>query len=160
MSEVGAKAVGGSVAQAADASGNVANLQVDASGNLKTSWSPLPAGAAAIVATSGNIANGSAAAAIPATSGKLSYVTGFEITATGATVGLPVIATLAGLVGGITASYIFAAPAGALIEATPLLVTFPEPIPANAVNTAITLTLPALGNGNTNAAVVIHGFQI
>lgn len=160
MPEVGAKVPGGQVAQAADPNGNVANVSVDASGNLKTSWSPLPAGATAIVNTSGNVAAASAAAAIPASVGKLSYVTGFEITAGGATSAALVVATLDGLIGGVTGTFIFGAPAGVAVAAQPLLVVFAEPIPASAVNTAITLTLPSLGTGNTNAAVTIHGFQI
>lgn len=160
MAEVGSKVPGGQVAQAADPSGNVANITVDAAGNLKTAWSPLPAGATRIVASSGNVANASAAASIPAAASKLNYVTGFEITAGGATAAALVVATLAGLIGSVTASYIFGAPAGATAIATPLVVEFAEPIPASAVNTAITLTLPALGAGNTNAAVTIHGFQI
>jgi hypothetical protein len=31
---------------------------------------------------------------------------------------------------------------------------------ASAVNTAIVLTLPSLGAGNTNAAVVAYGYQL
>jgi hypothetical protein len=38
-------------------------------------------------------------------------------------------------------------------------VNFNPPIPAASVNTAIVVTLPSLGAGNTNAAVVTHGFQ-
>ena len=48
--------------------------------------------------------------------------------------------------------------AGAAVQANPLIVRFNMPIPASAVNTAIAITLPALGAGNTKAAVAIHGF--
>lgn len=108
-------------------------------------------------AASGNVANASAAATIPAVAGKTAYVTGFEITAGGATAAALVEATLAGIRGG-TATYIFGAPAGAAVQATPLIVKFQMPIPASAPNTAISITLPALGAGNTKAAVAIHGF--
>jgi hypothetical protein len=56
-------------------------------------------------------------------------------------------------------TYTFCAPAGVAAEALPLIVNFNPPIPAASVNTAIVVTLPSLGAGNTNAAVVTHGFQ-
>lgn len=108
-------------------------------------------------AASGNVANAAAAASLAAVPGRTAYVTGFEITAGGATAAALVEATLAGLRGG-TATYIFGAPAGATAIAQPLIVKFQMPLPASAINTAITITLPALGAGNTKAAVAIHGF--
>lgn len=119
----------------------------------------IPPGAVAVNGASGNVANATAAATLPAVGGKTNYVTGFEITGGGATAAALVAATLAGLLGG-TATYIFATPAGVALGAAPLIVEFQTPIPASAVNTAITLTLPALGAGNTNAAVAIHGFLL
>ena len=117
------------------------------------------AGATPVSASSGNVANAAAAATLPAVAGKTTYVTGFEITGAGATAAAVVLATLTGLTGG-TATYVVVAPAGATTSITPLVVQFPAPIPASSVNAAITLTLPALGAGNTNAAVVAHGFQL
>lgn len=108
-------------------------------------------------AASGNVANASAAASLPAVADKRVYCTGFEITAGGATAAALVAATLAGILGG-TATYVFGTPAGATLQAVPLVVKFQMPIPASAINTAITITLPALGAGNTHAAVAIHGF--
>lgn len=119
----------------------------------------MPAGATPVNAASGNVAAASAVATMPAVAGKTNYVIGFEITAGGATAAALVLATLTGLLGG-TMTYVFAAPAGAAVGATPLIVQFQRPIPASAVNTAITLTLPSLGVGNTNAAVAIHGFTL
>lgn len=110
-------------------------------------------------AASGNVANATAAATLAAIPGKTAYCTGFEITGGGATAAALVTATLAGILGG-TATYIFGAPAGATVQATPLCVKLQVPIPASALNTAITLSLPALGAGNTNAAVTIHGFYV
>lgn len=118
-----------------------------------------PAGATPVNAASGNVAAAVAAATLPAVAGKTNYVTGFEITAGGATAAALVAATLAGILGG-TATYIFAAPAGATVGAAPLIVTFRKPLPASAVNTAITISLPSLGAGNTNASVNIHGFLL
>lgn len=108
-------------------------------------------------AASGNVANAAAAASLAAVAGKTAWCTGFEITAGGATAAALVLAALSGIRGG-TATFIFGAPAGATAQAVPLYGRFDMPIPASAINTAITITLPALGAGNTNAAVVIHGF--
>lgn len=110
-------------------------------------------------AASANVANAQAQASLAAIPGKTAFVTGFEITAGGATAAALVQATLVGLLGG-TATYIVGAPAGATAAATPLCVRFAMPIPASAPNVALTLTLPALGAGNTNAAVALHGFYI
>jgi hypothetical protein len=65
--------------------------------------------------------------------------------------------TVVGTLGG-TLTYVFAVPAGATVGAAPLVVQFSQPIPANGQNVAIVVTLPALGAGNTNAAVCAHGF--
>jgi hypothetical protein len=119
----------------------------------------IPVGATMFTASSGNVANASAAATITATASVLGYCTGFAITGAGATAGQIVNATVTGLLGG-TMTFSFGSPTGVTVMATPLVVSFPKPIPASAVNTAIVVTLPALGAGNTNAAVMIHGFKI
>lgn len=110
-----------------------------------------------ISAASGNKANASAAATLVHTGVTLTYVTGFEVTASGATAGLPVLVTLTGLLGG-TLTWIFTYPAGALVGATPLVVEFDPALPCVDVNTDAVLTLPASGAGGTNASVVMHGF--
>lgn len=109
-------------------------------------------------ASSGNVANASAAATLAAAAAKTTYITGFVVTAGGATAAALVDVTVTGLVGG-TATFTFAAPAGAAVGATPLVVMFTKPIPASAVNTAIVVTLPALGAGNTKATVNAFGFR-
>lgn len=119
----------------------------------------IPIMASTVATSSGNVANASAAASLAAISGQTNYCTGFQITASGATAGLAVTATLAGIAGG-TLSYVFTFPAGVLVPAQPLTVSFYPAIPASAVNTAITLTLPAGGSGNTHAAVSIQGFSL
>jgi hypothetical protein len=111
-----------------------------------------------ITATSGNVAAATATATLAAVSNQTTYITGFEITGTGAAAGLPVICTVTGVVGG-PLSYIYAAAAGVLVENTPLIVEYVEPIPATAVNVAIVVSCPTLGSGNTNNAVTAHGFQ-
>lgn len=136
-------------------------LRGTASGELLTSQGG--AGNVAVPATplgssSGNVANAAAVATLAAAAGVTTFISGFKMTASGATAGLPVVATVAGVVGG-TQSYIFTFPAGALVGATPLVVVFDPPLAASAVNTAITVTLPAGGAGNTNAACSAQGFR-
>lgn len=109
-------------------------------------------------ASSGNVANASAVATLAAVAGKTTFISGLTITAGGATVAALVSATVAGLAGG-TATYTIGAPTGATATATPLVLSFTPPLPASAVNTAIVVTLPALGAGNTNATVTAWGYQ-
>lgn len=142
--------------------GDYEPLQTNALGELRVVNGNIPgypSGATALTASSGNVANAAAVATLAAAASVTTYITGFQITAAGATVGLPVIVTVVGLISG-TNSHIFIAPAGVLVAATPLIVTFRAPVPASAVNTAIVVTLPALGAGNTHAAVSAQGFRI
>lgn len=121
--------------------------------------SGLPFGATALNASSGNVANTAATATLAGAAGKTTYISGFEITSGGATAAALVSATVTGLLGG-TATYTYGCVAGATTANAPLVVTFTPPQPASAVNTAIVVSLPALGAGNTNATVVAHGYQI
>jgi hypothetical protein len=132
-------------------------VAVDAGGNL--SLSSIPGGATTVIGSSGNVANASAVAALAGTSGKTTYITGFQLTASGSTVGLDVTATVTGLLSS-NMSFTFTFPAGALVPAQPLIVNFPQPLPASAANTAIVVTLPAGGTGNTNATADAQGFQL
>lgn len=118
----------------------------------------LPWSGTAVGASSGNVANAQAQAALAAVSGKTNYVSGIDISFSGATAASVKTATLAGLLGG-TQSFTITVPAGATIAGQPFTLMFDPPFPASGTNTAITLTLPALGAGNTNATVNIRGFQ-
>lgn len=106
---------------------------------------------------SANQSDAQAQAALPAVANKTNYITSAQIMFTGATAAGTVLATLAGILGG-TMSIPIGVPAGVNAQGTPVLLEFDPPLPANAVNTAITLTLPALGAGNVNAAVSLQGF--
>lgn len=117
-----------------------------------------PAGATIINASSGNVAAAAAVATLPAVAGKTTYVTGFEVTLAGATAASVVTVTVTGLAGASLA-YTVAVPAGAALGGQPLVVSFPSPLPASAPNTAIVVTCPSAGAGNTNATVNAHGFQ-
>ncbi len=146
-----------------DASGNVlaslANpVRVDPTGTTTQPVSLQPGGGTDITATAtgGNASN---AATLPGVAGKTTYITGFQVTASGATAGLDATVTVAGVISG-TMNYTFTFPAGVLVAATPLIVNFARPVPASAVNTAIVVTLPAGGAGNTNASVSAQGLQL
>ena len=111
-----------------------------------------------LTAASGNVAATPAVATLPGAPGLTTFISGFEITASGAAAASCVNATVTGLVSGSLA-YVFCAPAGVTAPAPALVVNFNPPIPAASVNTAIAVTLPSLGGGNANAAVATHGFQ-
>lgn len=132
---------------------------VDLAGNQRVAAVPYPSGATVITAASGNVANSAAAATLPGAPSKTTYITGFEITAAGATAAAAVTATVTGTISG-TLSYTFTAPAGAALNAAPLVVSFVPAIPASGTNIAIAVSLPALGAGNLNATTVAHGYQL
>jgi len=119
--------------------------------------SDYPAAATPIIAGSGNVANASAVATLTPTATTTMFITGFEVTGSGATAGLPVAVTVAGLKGG-TQTYTYTYAVGALVPNQPLIVQFAPPLPASAVNTAIVVTCPASGAGGTNNTVVAHGY--
>lgn len=118
----------------------------------------LPSGATLEYVTSNNKANASAAAAIPATAGEFSYLNSFHITGTGATAASVVEATVSD--GTWTLKYEVLVPAGVTAALPNMFVNFPTPLRSSAVNTAITVTLPALGSGNTNACVNAIGYVL
>lgn len=111
--------------------------------------------ASAVQNSSGQVANAIATATLAASVGKTTYLDGFEVTAAGATAALVVDVAVGGVSNALHYTFVF--PAGATTAATPLIVELPQPIPASAPNTAITVTLPAGGAGNTNACVSAHG---
>jgi hypothetical protein len=121
--------------------------------------SDYPSGAVAVTASSGNVANAIANATLPSVSLKTNYLAGFIVTASGATAATVVNVTVTGTISG-TMTYTFPVPAGATAAATPLIVQFSKPVPASGPTTPIVVSLPALGAGNTNAAVVASGYNM
>lgn len=112
-----------------------------------------------IKASSGNVANATATASLAGVAAKTTYITGFDVTGSGATAGSVVSVTVTGLLGG-TSTYTLAVSAGAAVGNAPLVIDFVPPLPASAVNTAIVVTCPALGLGNTNNTVNAYGYYI
>lgn len=125
----------------------------------QTGTSDYPFGATPIVATSGNQANGVATATLAASLTQKTWITGFEVTGSGATTGLDVTVMVTNVLG-VTLSYTYTFTAGALVANTPLIIEFVKPLPTAAVNTAIAVSCPAGGLGNTNNTVVAHGYQL
>lgn len=120
--------------------------------------SPYSEGMTPLIAGSGNVANASAAATLTPTATTTAYISGFEITGTGATAASIATVTVAGLLGG-TRHYTYTFPAGVTTACQPLIVSFSPALPASAVNTAIVVTCAASGAGGTNNTVVAHGFH-
>ena len=118
-----------------------------------------PNASTALIAGSGNVANASAAATLTGGASTTVYISGFSVTGSGATAGLPVQVTVAGLLGG-SRIYTYSFAIGALVGNNPLVVAFDPPLPASAINTAISVTCPASGAGGTNNTVVSHGFHL
>ena len=121
--------------------------------------SDYPANAKPLVNSSGAIGAGTAAATLTPDADKLCYLAGFQVTGAGATTALPVSVTVTGIAGG-TLTYSYTAIAGVLLANTPLIVTFTPPIPASAINTAIVVSCPTLGAGNTKNTTNAHGYQL
>lgn len=126
---------------------------------VTTSTGAVPTGAAQITGASGSVAAASAVATLAGAASKTTYITGFTVTAAGATAGASVSLAITGLLGG-TLTYVYTAPTGATVPGPVLNVQFPTPLPASAVNTDIVVTLPSLGSGNLAAAVVATGYQV
>jgi len=133
---------------------------VDAAGSAGgLSVNPYPAGAVPQTATSYQVANTAASASIPGTAGKTSYLTNALITAAGSTAGAAVQGSITGI-NPTPIAFVFVFPTGVLVGAQPLELTFDPPLQATGLNTAIVVSLPAGGSGNTAACVSVTGFQL
>lgn len=110
-----------------------------------------------IGATSGNVANATATANIGAgASGSVNFLCGFSVRSLGATAATTVTLTVTGVVGGFNYSYFSVA--GATTANQPADVYFHPCLPSTP-DTAISVSLPALGAGNTNAYVNAWGYR-
>ena len=134
-------------------------LAVDSRGQLITSSSPTASGLTQTTQSSGNVANATAAATLTGAAGKTTYLSGFSVTGSGAVAASVVSVTVTGLLGG-TATYTYAAVAGATVGNTPLIITFDPPVPSSTTNTNIVVSCPALGAGNTNNTTVASGYTL
>jgi hypothetical protein len=107
------------------------------------------------------VGNAQVVATLAATAGKTNYLEGFTISGTGPTTAIAIEVVIAGLASAMKME--FAVIAGVLLAAFPapgyIDIRFPQPLPASGVNVAISVTVPAFGSGNTNAAVTAYGYQ-
>lgn len=120
---------------------------------------PYPTGATAITAASGTAANANAVATLAAAVGKTTYICGFVLSSTGSTAAAVVAPTVAGTITG-TLTFAYASVAGVTLANQTMIVPMTPCVPGSAANTAIVVTLPALGAGNTNATANAWGFQL
>lgn len=97
-------------------------------------------------------------ATLPAVAAKTNYITGFSVTAGGATAGSLINVTVAGLLGG-TQTFVLAVQTGVTLGST-LTYTFPQPFPASGQNVAIVVTCPSAGAGSTQQATNATGFVV
>ena len=127
-------------------------------GTIKSS-SGYPDGAVPVSASSGNVAAAVAAATLTPPAGKTMYLLGVKFSSTGSTAAAVVNATITGVVGG-TITLPRATVAGATLQNADFDADFQPGLPASAPGTAIVVTLPSLGAGNTNAGVFAYGYYL
>jgi hypothetical protein len=131
--------------------------------NFNVDIGPLPANTQSVTISASSTGAAQANnASLAAVAGKTTYITGFDITGTGATAASVLTITVTGV--GTTQNYSLLIPAGVTTNiagnsGSMLSVRFPQPIPASAVNTAIVVNCPSFGAGNTNASCTAYGFQ-
>lgn len=117
---------------------------------------------APLAATSGNVAAAIATATLPGTPGRMTYITGFQVTGAGATAPSVVTVTVGplGTPGSTTLSYALTVATGATVGNQPLAIQFDVPLPALTVGATIVVTCPSLGAGSTNNVVNAVGYCV
>ena len=112
---------------------------------------------AEIVTSGATAAAGSMTATMAAAPGLRNRICGFIVTGGGATSASIIDVVVTGLPTSLTFKLVI--PAGATVSINPLVIPFGDGIPASADNTAITVTVPSFGAGNTHAAVAAGGYR-
>lgn len=148
----GGQVVGGAVAMCVNPTTNLAAPCNASSGQA-------PVGATIVLGAFSGADTTSQAATLAANATKTTFICGFTVTGLGATALTNVIVAVASLTGATTLSYQYSMPAGAtVVTTTPLNVRYQPCLPGNAINTAITVTVPG-GAGNTSTAISAWGYQ-
>jgi hypothetical protein len=99
------------------------------------------------------------AATLTGSAGRMTYLEGFDVTGGGATAASIVEISTTGLSNNLKWEMnVLAGVAGPVNAQGGLFIRFPTPIPSSATNTNITVTLPSLGAGNTNASITVYGY--
>lgn len=110
----------------------------------------------ATTASAAVAANNSNSATLAAVAGQTNYITGFSVTTQGGASAAAGAVTVTGVKGG-TLTFEVGAAANNPVA---FVHTFPQPLPASAVNTAIVVNVPALGATTGAAACTIYGYVI
>lgn len=111
-----------------------------------------------ISANANSVVASALAPSLPAVLNQLNWLTKVIITGAGATAASVIAVTITGLSGG-TQTFFLTVPAGVAVPLTPLIISFEDPLPAAAPNTAIVVNVPSFGAGNVAAACVMNGRQ-
>jgi hypothetical protein len=119
----------------------------------------IPSTIAPVTGSSGNVAAATATASLAAAPGFMNYICGFLITGGGATGASIIQPTITGLNGG-TMTMSMGIIAGVTLNQPPLNVFLFPCQTATALNTAITLSVPSFGAGNTNATASVWGYRL
>jgi hypothetical protein len=104
-----------------------------------------------------NGTTGTVATTIAALAGKTIYLTGLEVTGTGATAATVSTVTVVNSSTTIGNYYVIV-PAGATSSITPLIIEFTTPLVALAPGTSMVVQATAFGAGATNVGVSVHGY--
>lgn len=94
-------------------------------------------------------------------SGRTVYMTGFQITGTGATATSVIVVSTTNFIA--TQNWYLVIPAGVALPVVPggiFAVSFNPPLPANALGVWPQVNVPGFGAGNTSAAINIQGYMI
>lgn len=110
-----------------------------------------------VLVTASGGANATVVATMPALPGWVNVIQGYDVSGSGATAGAIFDITLGGC--GVAISHKVSVPAGATLLSE-RNVRFPNGISATGANTAITVTLPALGLGSTAATINVYGYRV
>lgn len=110
----------------------------------------------ATTASAAVAANTSNSATLSAVAAQTNYITGFTVTTQGGTGAAAGAVTVTGVKGG-TLTFEVGAAASNPVQ---FIHTFPQPLPASAVNTAIVVNVPALGANTGAAACTVYGYVL
>lgn len=136
---------------------NARAMFLDSAGRVAVLPESYPINSTPFAISSGNITNAVLTLTEAAVAAKRNFISGFDLTALGATAAKAVSVTLTGVQGGATLSWLFVFPLGVAVIAAPLNIRFDPPL-QGAVNTAMTLSVPAGGAGNTNTQANMYGY--
>lgn len=134
----------------------IALLATQAHADPAPTFEALPAGAVqetAQATTAASINTATLAASV----GQNTYLLGFQISGGGATGASVIACTVTGLKGG-TITIDVAIPGAATTQVGPVAPPIEWPLISSAQNTAIAVSCPSFGSGNTTAAVAAEGY--